>query len=1138
MSFSKVDYVDSRTPIRAKNLNEIQNEIIRNGSDILNILNDVNDLKNSGANILWAEYNVTTSSEIAAAIANKKIVALKYENRFYYLTSILQNVGPTGTAYLFRSEDRNANYQIVMFGEYWNPKTTITYPKASSDLPSDLGDEATPGISEDYARADHVHKIPSEINTLQNQIGQEISDLHNELSQDIDNLQTELDQAVDSFAIPTQEAVNAWLNAHPEASTTVQDGTISMSKLTSDVKYQIAFRTNHNYKYDSSLPEGTATFAELFQKVKNEVMDEYKGNIDKIPFILCTDPHGSLSSYPAVFQAISSCVNWYDVSKFFNLGDTVTSTWGTFTESTDEFTTNWQLESMINMFAPIPMDKQVNVFGNHDTWCRKSGENGYRKIPLNLLAPYFRNAQGHRMSNGGYFSVRDDYFNVKYIVVSGFEYPTGDDQSITVETASTKQIAWLINELGIDDGYDIVMVCHEPLFPDWAGRSFESQYAQPSPSATSINNSNRWAWLNTDDIFLARKNKTSGSFVDVNGVTHVFDYSGLTGNLLCGLDGHLHYDCSQYTGNDELLCESFGSFKAENGGFLYFGLIDRENSRLNIWKICHTGLYYENYQVPFSISANAETYSIKRRMKNTSTYQISNTIRAGQVFYDVIIPASGKTVGTVKVLMGGVDVTSDYYNPTTHVIRIPAVSGDIDITAYDTTTDESYKVWVVRNILENAETNKPTVYSDEYYEKPICVNDGSSFSEIPDITGRRCVYDFSATMGGADVLTNNLTSSRTNMSLTIPSVTNDVDIVCKACDVNNIVGLLRADGTVDETQTEWNTSTFVPIDGATIGSVYSDPGSTVATSYVAYYDENQVFLCRVYSSSRTSTLYVPVNARFVRVSQKGNHGFVLVPNRTISNATVTINATGMTLGEYPSTIRKGNALVVPFTLDGEGSAVVDSCTAGGSAVSYSISGNSLIVPYTPGDVVVTMHLKPRVLFNLPAETALSSSYNTNVQPALSYSDSFTVMLDFTIDTTPSANNTFFIRFSGGSGGNNSGLWIRRHLAGINSVEICYSSVTHELTLAELTVAVGTRCKIVATHAGGASSYVTNFYFKTANMADPFTYSLTSPSGSGYRRITDATASIGSGNATITYHGTTILSEVATQQEIDAFLAFE
>lgn len=81
----------------------------------------------SSSKVFWAIYNVTTSDEIVSALADEKIVALNYENRIYYLASVLSGVGPTGTAYLFRSEDNNANYQIMMFGSYWNPKSTIEY---------------------------------------------------------------------------------------------------------------------------------------------------------------------------------------------------------------------------------------------------------------------------------------------------------------------------------------------------------------------------------------------------------------------------------------------------------------------------------------------------------------------------------------------------------------------------------------------------------------------------------------------------------------------------------------------------------------------------------------------------------------------------------------------------------------------------------------------------------------------------------------------------------------------------------------------------------------------------------------------------------------------------------------------------
>lgn len=934
-----------------------------------------------------------------------------------------------------------------------------------------------------------------------------------------------------------QAYIEDWLDDHPEATTTVQDGAITTSKLSEEVKSQLGTRPNHNYLYNSTQQEGTSTFVELFQKVKNEVMDEYRGNINKIPFILITDPHGQLSGRKSIFQAISSVVNWYDVSKFFNLGDVVTSTYGSYTNSTDELTTNGQLETMISVLSPIPMDKQVNVFGNHDSWCSKNGETGYKMLPQNLLAPYFRNAQGHRMSNAGYFALKDDYFNVKYVVVSGFEYIGGVGVNVGTESASTEQISWLIKELGTDDGYDIVVVCHEPLFPDWAGRSFESQLP---PGDNSVNNSNRWAWLNTDNIFLSRKNKTSGSFTDRSGVVHTYDFSGMAGNLLCGIDGHLHYDCSQYTGNDEFLCESFGSFKPDQGGFLYFGLIDRENGRLNIWKVQHENLHYENYQVPFAIPSTADTFSIKRRLKHTKTYQISRVIREGQSFFDIVSPSSSSyTVGYVKVLMGGVDVTNTYYDSSTGTIFIPSVTGDIEVIAYDTTSSSSDDVYIVTNDLENVTTNKPTVYSDEYYEKPLCVNSGSSFSEpIKSVAGHN-IYDISVMMGSTDI-TSNLTSYRATVSLSVSNVTDDINVVCKACEYTYVQGLLTTTGSVDSSQTSWGTISFIPIDGSVVGSITCDPAVVGATSYVAFYDEDYNFLCRVYSSTRSTVIYVPSDAKYMRVSMSYNSNsyktFVALPNKTITNVSVSVTADGMTLGEYPSTIRKGNKLIIPFTHEDEGTVIVDSCTAGGVTVSYIIDENNIIIPYTPGDVVVSAHLKKTVLYQLTEETTLAATtLDTGAKIATTADDSFTIMADFVM-VAATENGPMILSNASG----NSGLFIRRQLMN-DYIEGRYANVNFadESSSTKHALPQGTRCKIVITHAGGNTSYTTTL--KALTQGDSSIHTLTATSGTGSyasRRYNDNSLVLGSVNGTVTFYSVTVLSRVATDSEADAFLTFE
>lgn len=934
--------------------------------------------------------------------------------------------------------------------------------------------------------------------------------------------------AIVKNGVATQSMIDDWLDRHPEATTTVQDGAVTMDKLSADVKSQLGTRANHNYLYNSEQAEGTSTFIELFQKVKNEVMDEYRGNIDKIPIILCTDQHGALTGSKAVFDAINSCVNWYDISKFFNLGDTVSSNYGTYSASTDEFTTNGTLENGITALSSIPMDKQVNVFGNHDTWCTKSGETGYKMLPQNLLSPYFRNAQGHRKANAGYFSIKDDYFNVKYVVVSGLEYIGGIGVNVGRESASTEQIDWLIDELGKDDGYDIVMVCHEPLFPDWAGRSFESQMIKMT---SSVNNSNRWAWLNTDEIFLARKRKSSGTFTDRSGVVHTFDYSDAKTELLCGIDGHLHYDCSQYTGNDEFLCESFGCFKHNDGDFIYFILIDRENSRLNIWKIDTVNLAYENYRVPFAIDASMETYVITRRLKNVSTWQISNTVRQGQTFFDKLTANSGYTIGTVKVTMGGTDITSSAYDSSTGKIYIASVTGDIDVTAYDSTasaTDVVHVInWNVENI--NITSGATLVYSDETYPKPINRADGNSYTAAFKATDSGyAVNEISATMGNSD-LAGSITSSRGTITLNIASVTNDVNISAKAYPITYEQGAL-VNGVVDSSATSYGTTSFVPVDGSRVGKFILDPTTQGAEVRIAFYDTDKEFISQIsLSNSRTSTTYVSANTRYIRVTMYYDTrypNFVIVPPYDIeADASVTVNVdSDLTVGAYPATIRKGSLLQIPISVSEgkDGEVIIDSVTAGGSATSYTYADGVLTIGYVNGDVVVTAHFKATILFELTEDTTYESAFDTGIKPASSLNDSFTYMVDF--DYPTGDNNTAIIS----TYSSNNGVDFSKYIT--TTGRIRYSGNPLSIT----NFAVGTRAKLVMSHMGGASSYDLNVVCMRNSEAELQTDTVSAPTSASTanRRIDGKNLTL---NAGVTYHKVKIMSRVATQNEINAFL---
>ena len=925
-----------------------------------------------------------------------------------------------------------------------------------------------------------------------------------------------------------QNFINTWLAAHPEATTTVEDGSITLEKLNGTLQNYLGARPNHNFKYNSSIAEGTNTFLALFQKVKNEVMDEYRGDMDKIPIIVCTDQHGQLSGKKQFFDDINTCVNWYDISKFFNLGDTVTSITGTFTDDVSEITSIGALQTAMNVLSPIPMDKQVNVFGNHDTWCSKSGAQGYKKLPQYILAQYFRNVQGQRASNSGYFAVKDDYFNVKYVILSAFEYPVADGETCTNETASTEQIAWLINELSKKDGYDIVIVAHEPLFPDWEGRSYESRLTSAD---SSVNHSNRWARLNTDDIFVSRKLKHSGSFTDSSGIVHTYNFSGMKEDLLCGIDGHLHYDCSQYTENDEFLCESFGAWKE---GYIYFALIDRRNEQINVWKIDYTNLVYENYQVPFAIPSSAGTYSIKRRLANVSTYQISITIREGQPFFDKLTPASGYTIGTVVVLMGGLDVTSQYYDSTTHEIFIPSVNGDIDITAYSDGWDTNR--YVVTYRMNNVYGNKSTVYEENYY-LPISVSEDSAYSDhitpgVKNQSGNYVMYDLSIVHDGTDLVIGGTDEiSRAGYNISIPSVTGDIDISAKAIRTTFTTGIIDTNGNIDDTQTSYHTTQFVPIDGAIAGKIRTSPSSLGGTVYVGFYDADKSFINRGSTTTHGGNIYVPSEARYVRLSYSSTSGntITMVPIKNTSyTGTITVNATDLVVGSVPETIRLGESLDISLTGTEAGVIIIDSVVG---AANYDLKNGVLTLDHVTGNATVTCHLKKTVLYELPSEITLAATtMNTGVTPVTSVEDSVTYMFEFSLGNV-TANNPYL--FNTTKGGNN-GWYLRRALQGAQ-VEGKYAGQTLSANGQNRhSTPVGTHCKGVFVHEGGANSVLGTLYLLTQGEAEPTIYTV---NGTKSYRLDAGALILGSANGTSTIYSLKVLSTVATAADIAEFLTF-
>ena len=324
-------------------------------------------------------------------------------------------------------------------------------------------------------------------------------------------------------------------------------------------------------------------------------MAEARADASIVPLVIHTDQHGRLTAGNALFAYLAKAVPWADASACVGLGDTTDYSVPVF-------------QAMRACLDGIPADRQINIWGNHDTWYGSVNDNILQAEHLAVLNTYFDNSAypgNHRYNDYGIEYMIDEARKIKYVVIGGWEYDhtLGGYSHYNIGSGS---MAAIVDMLSQADGYDIVLLSHIQPFAgqataDWLHPPVEDGENQGGGGmSVSVGTVVSPSETRLDQMLIDRKNKASGTVYDSYGNAHSYDFSGCNSDLLCCFAGHEHCDKYMWQ-NYNIPVYLFDAYAYDKHPF-YFVNVDRTNRRLNVWKIDDSPMVY-NYQIPFDAPA-------------------------------------------------------------------------------------------------------------------------------------------------------------------------------------------------------------------------------------------------------------------------------------------------------------------------------------------------------------------------------------------------------------------------------------------------------------------------------------------------------------------------------------------------------
>ena len=188
--------------------------------------------------------------------------------------------------------------------------------------------------------------------------------------------------------------------------------------------------------------------------------------------------------------------------------------------------------------------------------------------------------------------------------------------------------------------------------------------------------------------------------------------AGIQGNvLICDIPSSL--DCGNYNVRVSWKYDGSEMVSIERNLLRIVDHNSISNVPIGVTEGEHTGLFNLRYYIvtsnqstcpvsfivdnaKFSYTINEETQTVE----NQENFVINGTVKNGKKLEAEFLPIEGFSIGQVKIIMDGKDVTDEYYNSTTHRVFIPAVSGYVTITASGTVKASYYGASAAKNMSE------------------------------------------------------------------------------------------------------------------------------------------------------------------------------------------------------------------------------------------------------------------------------------------------------------------------------------------------------------------------------------------------------------------------------------------------------